>query len=77
MIEKIGNSYLTILIIINVLFILFYLCVIIYVNIELSNNIEDYISVHLNMKKGIIFLIMKFNIIVKKNKVDKIKYFNT
>ena len=77
MIEKIGNSYLTILIIINVLFILFYLCVIIYVNIELSNNIEDYISVHLNMKKGIIFLIMKFNLIVKKNKVDKIKYFNT
>jgi hypothetical protein len=51
-IEKIGTAY---LIIINVIAILFYILVLIYANVELSNNI-DYIDVHLRMKESIIFI---------------------
>ena len=54
---KLGKRYLIILIIINVVFILFDLGIIIYANIELSNNIEDFIQVHLNMKKSVIILL--------------------
>ena len=69
MIEKIGKRYLILLIIINVVFILFDLGVIIYANIELSNNIEDFIQVHLNMKNSIIMLLfVKSKFIVNKNK---------
>jgi len=57
-IEKIGSIYLISLIIINVVFILFYIFMIIYANVELSNNIEDYIHIHLNMKKNIIMLLL-------------------
>jgi len=50
---------------------------IIYANVELSNNIEDYINVHLKMKKGVIMLLLvKSNFIENKNKIDKFKYFN-
>jgi len=52
--RQIGSRYLILLIIINVVFILFYIFMIIYANVELSNNIEDYINVHLKMKKGVI-----------------------
>lgn len=69
MLEKIGNTY---LIILNVLFRLFFVFVIIYANIELSNNIEDYITVHLNMKKSLILLFVNSNFIVNKNKVEKL-----
>lgn len=76
MIEKIGSKYLIILFIINVLFILFYIFILIYANVELSNNIDDYIKVHLEMKKGfIVLLLVKSNFIVK-NKMEKFKYFN-
>lgn len=76
-IEKIGNSYLIILVIINIIFILFDLFLIIYANVELSNNIEDYIKVHLKMKNSIIMLLfVKSKFIVNKNKIEKNKYFN-
>jgi hypothetical protein len=57
-IETIGTAYLIILVIINVIAILFYICVLIYVNVELSNNIDDFIDVHLEMKKGAILLLL-------------------
>jgi len=50
-IENIGNTYLIIIVIINVISILFYIIVLIYANVELSNNIDAYIDVHLDMKK--------------------------
>jgi hypothetical protein len=76
-IDKIGSRYLIILIIINVVFRLFDIFMIIYANVELSNNIEDYIHVHLKMKKGVIMLLLvKSNFIENKNKIDKFKYFN-
>ena len=75
--RQIGSRYLILLIIINVVFILFYIFMIIYANVELSNNIEDYINVHLKMKKGVIMLLLvKSNFIENKNKIDKFKYFN-
>jgi hypothetical protein len=80
MIEKIGDIYLYLLVIINVILILFYICTIIYANVELSNNIDTYINVHLNMKKSVImFWIVKSNLIVNNNnyKMDKFKYFNS
>lgn len=30
-------------------------------NVELSNNIDTYINVHLEMKKSVILLLVKFN----------------
>jgi len=77
MMAKIGKSYLILLIIINVAFIFFDLGCIIYANIELSNNIDDYIRVHLNMKNSIIMLLfVKYKFNVNKNKIEKIQYFN-
>jgi len=77
MIEKIGQRYLIILIIINVVFLIFDVGIILYANIELSNNLEDFIHVHLNMKNSIIMLLfVKSKFIVNKNKIDKFKYFN-
>ena len=77
MMGKIGKRYLIILIIINVVFILFDLGIIIYANIELSNNIDDFIHVHLNMKNSIIMLLfVKSKFIVNNNKKEKNKYFN-
>jgi len=76
-VDKIGNSYLIILIIINVVFILFDLFIIIFANVELSNNIDAYIDVHLDMKKGgMILLLVKSNFIDNNNKMKKLKYFN-
>jgi hypothetical protein len=72
-IEKIGNRYLFFLIIINILFILFYVCIIIMANVELSSNIDYFIDVHLKIKKSIIILLfVKYKVIVNKNKI-KIK----
>ena len=72
--EKIGKRYLIILVIINVVFILFDLGIIIYANIELSNNIDDFIHVHLKMKNSIIMLLfVKSKFIVNKNKILKMK----
>lgn len=77
-IEKIGRKYLVILVFINVILILFYISMIIYANVELSNNLDAYIDVHLKMKKGFIMLLLvKPNFIVNnKNKMEKFKYFN-
>lgn len=58
-IEKIGTTYLIILTIINLLLILFYIIMLIYANIELSNNLDSFIDVHLKMKEGVILLLMK------------------
>jgi len=75
--DKIGNIYLIILIVINVLFILFYIFFIIYANVELSNNIDAYIDVHLKMNKGaMMLLLVNSNFILNKNKMEKFKYFN-
>jgi hypothetical protein len=77
MIDKIGTTYLIILIIINVILILFYIFVLIFANVELSNNIDAYIDVHLKMNKGaMMLLLVNSNFIVNKNKIDKFKYFN-
>jgi len=57
-IENIGTMYLIILIIINVILILFYIFMLIYANVELSNNIDAFIEVHLKMKKGAIMLLL-------------------
>jgi hypothetical protein len=77
MIEKIGTRYLIILIIINVILILFYIFMLIYANVELSNNIDGFINVHLKMKKdAMMLLLVKSNLIVNKNNIDKFKYFN-
>ena len=49
----------------------------IYANVELSNNLDAYIDVHLSMKKGaMMLLLVKSNLIVNKNNIDKFKYFN-
>ena len=58
MIEKIGTTYLIILFIINVIFILFYIFILIYANVELSNNLDAYINVHLKMNKSVIMLLL-------------------
>lgn len=77
-IEKIGNSYLNILIIINVIFIFVNLFLLIYANIELSQNIDAYIKVHLSMKEGgiMLLLVKSHHILNKKNKMVKFKKFN-
>jgi len=50
--------------------------VLIYANVELSNNLDAYIDVHLSMKKGaMMLLLVKSNLIVNKNNIDKFKYF--
>jgi len=67
-IEKVGITYLILLIIINVGFILINLFMIIYANVELSNNLDDYINVHLNMKQSVIMLlVVKSNLIIQNN----------
>ena len=76
-IKNIGTKYLIILTIINVILILFYIIVLIYANVELSNNLDEFIQVHLNMKKSIIMLLLvKSKFIGNKNKMEKYKYFN-
>jgi hypothetical protein len=75
---EIGTAYLIILVIINVILILFYIIMLIYVNVELSNNIDAFIDVHLRMKESIILLLsVKSNFIVYKNKMEQNKYFFT
>ena len=81
MIENIGTTYLIILVIINVILILFYVFVLIYANVELSNNIDAYINVHLNMKKSVIMLLFvksqsQSKIIVNKIIRRKLSIFN-
>ena len=77
MIENIGTTYLIILVIINVILIIFYVFVLIYANVELSNNIDAYIDVHLDMKKIVMMLLfVKSNLILNKNIINKFKYFS-
>ena len=67
-INKIGemnNKYLSLLIIINVLIIVFYIFLNVYVNIELSSNLNEYIHVYnkFHFKKGgVLLLLLKSNI---------------
>ena len=77
MTENLGNSYLKILIIINVIFILLNLFIITFVNVELSNNIDAYILVHLKMKENVsMLLLVKSNFSTNNNKKEKFKNFN-
>ena len=56
---ELSNKYLSVLIIINIIIIIFYICLNVYVNIELSNNLNEYISVYnkFNIKEGGIFFL--------------------
>ncbi len=56
-IDKLGNRYLNLLLVINVTFIIVYILILLYVNIKLSSNLDDFIDVHIEMKKGIILFI--------------------
>lgn len=55
-----SNNYLSLLIILNVTTILFYICLNIYVNIELSNNLSAFVSVYnkYQFKKCVVLLIL-------------------
>lgn len=57
MIDKLGNRFLNILLVINVVFILAYILLLLYINIKLSTNLDDFIDIHNDMKKGIILFI--------------------
>ena len=61
MIEKLGNRFLIILFVINVIFLLGYILLLIYINFELISNLDDYINVHTNMKKSISILLFNSN----------------
>ena len=69
--ENIGNfinTYLLILLIINVVMIVFYVCLNIYVNIDLSNNLDKYIYVYSKFKKSSVLLLGCY----KNNFINKI-----
>jgi hypothetical protein len=77
-INKLGeltNKYLSLLIIINVIIIIFYICLNVYVNIELSNNLNEYISIYnkFHIKEGgILFLLLNCKIKCKYvNRLEK------
>jgi hypothetical protein len=77
-INKLGeltNKYLSLLIILNVIIIIFYICLNVYVNIELSNNLNEYISVYnkFHIKEGgILFLLLNCKIKCKYvNRLEK------
>ena len=59
-IGELTNTYLTVLIIINVIMIVFYIFLNVYINIELSSNLNDYINVYnkFHFKKGGILLLL-------------------
>jgi len=77
MTENLGNNYLKLLIIINVIFMLLNLFIITFVNVELSNNIDTYILVHLKMKENVsMLLLVKSNFSTNNNKKEKFKNFN-
>jgi hypothetical protein len=57
MLDKLGNRFLNILLVINVVFILAYILLLLYINIKLSCNLDDFIDVHNDMKKGISLLL--------------------
>ena len=71
MIEKLSNKFLIILFIINVIFLLGYILLTIYIKFELSSHLDDYINVHNNMKKSISILLVnsKMNEIKSDNKI--------
>jgi len=62
MVENLGNRFLMILFIINAIILIFDIFLLIYVNFELSTNLDDYIYVHNKINKSIIYLFLfKFN----------------
>ena len=71
MIEQISNKFLIILFIINVIFLLGYILLLIYINFEISSHLDDYINVHSKMKKIISILLVncKMNEINSDNKI--------
>ena len=81
-IGELTNTYLTVLIILNVIMIVFYIFLNVYINIELSSNLNDYINVYnkFQIKKGGILLLLLNCKIKYKNSVllvwDKNKYVN-
>jgi hypothetical protein len=72
-IEKLGNRFLIILFIINVIFLLGYILLIIYINFELSSNLDDYINVHNKMRKSISIFLANYKFVPG---YDKIKSYN-
>lgn len=56
-IDKLGNRFLNLLLIINITCIIVYVLLLLYVNIKLSSNLDDFTDVHNNMKKGMILFI--------------------
>lgn len=55
--DKFSNRFLNLLLVINITFIIAYILLLLYVNIKLSSNLDDFIDVHNDMKKGIILFI--------------------
>jgi len=81
-IGELTDTYLTVLIIINVITIVFYIFLNVYINIELSSNLNDFINVyhkyHLK-KSGILLLLLNCKIKYKNSVLlvwDKNKYVN-
>lgn len=68
MVEKLGNRFLILLFIINVIFLIGYILLLIYINFELSSNLDDYINVHNNMKNNISLLLLSYKFNKKKSK---------
>ena len=56
-VDKFSNRFINLLLVINIIFILAYILLLLYINIKLSSNLDDFIDVHNDMKKGIILFI--------------------
>jgi len=56
-VDKFSNRFINLLLVINITFILAYILLLLYINIKLSSNLDDFIDVHNDMKKGIILFI--------------------
>lgn len=61
------NKYLSVLIIINLIIIIYYILLNVYINIELSRNLHEYVYVYVYNKfhikeGGILFLLLNCNI---------------
>lgn len=56
-VDKFSNRFINLLLVINIIFIIAYILLLLYINIKLSSNLDDFIDVHNDMKKGIIVFI--------------------
>ena len=56
-VDKFSNIFINLLLVINIIFIIAYILLLLYINIKLSSNLDDFIDVHNDMKKGIILFI--------------------